>query len=184
VLSLGLVVGLGAINTMAYWSDTETVTAGTFSAGVLDLKINGQNSVDLSSTFKLAEMVPGESVAAHVTVQNPAPSTVAFTYPAPGLASGALAPYLNFEVKLGGTSSNGPVSGLRTGTCTGTSTGAAQTWSTSKTVIPASPVQQLAVAGTQTVCVVVTLATSAPNGAQGTSGSAVLTFTAAQLGAP
>jgi predicted ribosomally synthesized peptide with SipW-like signal peptide len=179
-----VVVGLGAVNTLAYWSDTETVTAGTFSAGVFDLKLNGQNSVDLSGTLALADMVPGESVAAHVAVQDPSPSTVAFTYTATGLASGSLATYLTFEVKVGGTSSNATVSGLRTGTCSGTSTGAPQTWATSKTVIPASPVQQLAVGGSANVCVVVTLPTSTPNNQQGTSGSAVVTFTATQLGAP
>lgn len=182
LLSIGLILGFGAISTMAYWSDTETATGATFTSGVLDMKLNGQNSVDLSSTFTLATMVPGESVAAHVAVQNIAPSNVAFTYTATGLASGALAPYLSFQVFLGGTSSNGTAGGLRTGSCTGTSTGAAQTMTTTMTVI-GTP-QQLTVGSSQNVCVVATLGASTPSNMQGTTGSASFTFTAAQLGAP
>jgi signal peptidase len=183
-LGVALLALLGAVSTLAYWSDAGTVSAGTFSAGVLDLKLNSQNAVDLSATFTLANMVPGESIAAHVAVQNPSPSTVAFTYTAAGLASGSLGANLQFQAFLGGTSSNGTVNSLRTGSCTGTSTGAAASWASSTTVIPASPAQQLAVGASQNVCVVASLPTSAPSNAQGTSGSAVLTFTATQLGAP
>lgn len=181
-LSLGLVGGFGALSTMAYWSDTGTATGGTFTAGVLDMKLNGADSADLSSTLLLDTMVPGESVAAHLAVQNSAPSNVPFTYTATGLASGALNPYLSFEVFLGGTSSNGTSGGLRTGTCGGTSTGATQTMATTKTVI-GTP-QTVAVSGSQNVCVVALLLTSTPSNMQGTTGSAVFTFTAAQIGAP
>jgi predicted ribosomally synthesized peptide with SipW-like signal peptide len=182
VLSLGLVVGFGALSTLAYWSDTGTVTGGTFTAGVLDMRLNGTDSVNLSSTLTLSAMVPGESVAAHLAVQNAAPSNVAFTYTATGLASGSLNPYLSFQVFLGGTSSNGTSGGLRTGTCTGTSTGAAQTMATTKTVI-GTP-QTLATSSSQNVCVVALLLTSTPSNMQGTAGSAVFTFTAAQIGSP
>ncbi len=185
LLSLGLIGGLGAVNTMAYWSDAETVTAGTFSAGRLDLKLNGANSIDLSSTFKLADMVPGVSVAVLFEVQNPAPSNVAFTYTATGLASGALAPYLRFDVKLGSTAATNSAGRPQTGSCTGgTASSTSALWSTSTTVVPASPVQQLAVTGTQKVCVIAKLEGTTPNNMQGTSGSAVMTFTAAQLVAP
>jgi predicted ribosomally synthesized peptide with SipW-like signal peptide len=183
VLSLGLVVGFGAVGTLAYWSDTATLSGGAFSAGVLDLKLNGADTLDLTSTFKLATMVPGESVAAHVAVQNPAPSSVTFNYTATGLASGALAPYLTFEVFLAGTSSNSTNgSGLRVGACTGTTTGAAQVLSSSASVIASA--QQLVVGASQNVCIIAKLATSAPTGSQGTSGSVVLTFNAVQLGTP
>lgn len=181
-LSLGLVLGFGAISTLAYWSDEDTVVGGTFTAGVLDMKLDGQDVLNLSSTFLMSAMVPGESIAAHLAVQNAAPSNVPFTYTATGLSSGALAPYLSFEVFLGGTSSNGTSGGLRTGSCTGTSTGAAQTMATTKTVV-ATP-QQLAVGTSQNVCVIARLLPSTPTGQQGTSGSAVFTFTASQLGAP
>jgi hypothetical protein len=126
--------------------------------------------------------VPGESVAAHLAVQNAAPGNVAFTYTATGLASGSLNAYLSFQVFLGGTSTNATVGGLRTGTCSGTSTGAAQTMATSKTVIGTA--QTLATASSQNVCVIAFLSTSTPSNMQGTTGSAVFTFTAAQIGSP
>lgn len=183
VLSLGLVVGLGAVGTLAYWSDTATLSGGGFEAGVLDLKLSGADTLDLTATFKLATMVPGESVAALVAVQNSAPSSVTFNYTATGLASGGLAPYLIFEVFLGGTHSNTTNgSGLRVGACTGTTTGTAQVLTSSASVIPAA--QQLTVGASQNVCIIAKLSASAPTGSQGTSGSVVLTFTAVQLGTP
>jgi predicted ribosomally synthesized peptide with SipW-like signal peptide len=182
LLSLGLVVGFGAISTLAYWSDDDTVSVGAFTAGVLDMRLNGQDTLNLTSTFTLSAMVPGESIAASLTVQNTGPGNVPFTYTATGLGSGTLAPYVTYEAFLNGTSSNGTSGGLRTGSCTGTSTGAAQALNTSKTLI-ATP-QSLAVGATQNVCVIAKLSTSTPTGQQGTTTSATLTFTATQLGAP
>lgn len=40
LLSLGIVLGFGATSTLAYWTDTATVTGGTFTAGTLDLQVN------------------------------------------------------------------------------------------------------------------------------------------------
>jgi predicted ribosomally synthesized peptide with SipW-like signal peptide len=182
LLSLGLVVGFGAISTLAYWSDDDTVSVGAFTAGVLDMRLNGQDTLNLTSTFTLSAMVPGESIAASLTVQNTGPGNVPFTYTATGLGTGTLAPYVTYEAFLNGTSSNGTSGGLRTGSCTGTSTGAAQALNTSKTLI-ATP-QSLAVGATQNVCVIAKLSTSTPTGQQGTTTSATLTFTATQLGAP
>lgn len=38
VLSLGIVLGLGSVSTLAYWTDTGTMTTGSIQAGTLDLQ--------------------------------------------------------------------------------------------------------------------------------------------------
>jgi predicted ribosomally synthesized peptide with SipW-like signal peptide len=180
LLSIGAVLGLGAVATFAYWSDTVTVTGASFSSGVLDLKLNGQDSLNVSGTFAITNLVPGESKAVHWSVDNQAPSTVPLAYTATGLASGDLAAHLTFRVFLGGTSSNPVVGGLRTGSCTGTATAAAQTMATTKNVIPTA--QQLAASASQNVCVIAALPTSTPTNMQGKAATATFTFNATQLG--
>jgi predicted ribosomally synthesized peptide with SipW-like signal peptide len=182
LLSLGLVVGFGAISTLAYWSDEDTVSVGAFTAGVLDMRLNGADTLNLTTTFTLGAMVPGESTAASFAVQNTGPGNVPFTYTATGLATGGLAPDLTFQVFLDGVATTSSSSGFRSGGCSGTSTGPAQVLTPAKTLI-ATP-QTLAVGSTQNVCVIAKLATSAPSSQQGATASAVLTFHAAQLGAP
>lgn len=43
VLSLGMVLGLGAVGTMAAWSGSTTATSGMFSTGSIRLELNGQH---------------------------------------------------------------------------------------------------------------------------------------------
>lgn len=40
VLSLGMVFGLGAVGTMAAWSDTATATTGMFSTSSVNVQMN------------------------------------------------------------------------------------------------------------------------------------------------
>lgn len=42
VLSLGMVLGLGAVGTMAAWSDSATATTGMFSTSSVQLKVDNQ----------------------------------------------------------------------------------------------------------------------------------------------
>lgn len=70
VLSLGMVFGLGAVGTMAYWTDTATAESGLFSTGEepLILKINGEDPV--FSFGVIPNLGRGQSVAAMVELQN------------------------------------------------------------------------------------------------------------------
>ncbi|NKW63306.1 hypothetical protein GS937_02055 [Rhodococcus hoagii] len=45
VASLGIVLGLGAIGTLAAWSDTATATSGVFSTGSVSLTLNGNRVI-------------------------------------------------------------------------------------------------------------------------------------------
>lgn len=73
-LSLGVVLAIGATGTFASWSDSATVTGTTITTGSLDLKLNiGGLDLDAITNYNdldLAGMVPGNSVAAIITVKN------------------------------------------------------------------------------------------------------------------
>ena len=72
-LTVGIVLGAGAVGTMAAWSDSATATSGTFSAGqaeVVDLKINGDASVHQFVAMNRSSVLRGQSVAGSLDVQN------------------------------------------------------------------------------------------------------------------
>ncbi|GAA4262669.1 SipW-dependent-type signal peptide-containing protein [Dietzia aurantiaca] len=72
-LTLGIVLGAGAVGTMAAWSDSATATSGTFSAGeveVVDLKINGDAPDSDFVAMNRSSMLRGQSVAGVLDVQN------------------------------------------------------------------------------------------------------------------
>lgn len=196
LLSLGIVVGLGAVGTLAYWTDDATITSSSFTSGRLDVTLNDQlaGAVNNGGTtsdvdFKLADMIPGESFARTVKVGNG--GTVGFTYTAKAWNTGTLASALRWTVVAGSTASNAGTlaAGDRVGTCSagtttattvtlGTSAGTATTVITPKRTITATaPIFE-------NVCVIARLDINAGNALQGTTASATFTFNAVQLGAP
>lgn len=71
LISLAIIGAVSAIvagGTIAYFSDTETSTGNTFTAGTLDLKLNaGDANVVM---FNVSNLVPGQSGGAEVTLNN------------------------------------------------------------------------------------------------------------------
>jgi len=64
-----LLIGMAGIGTWAYFSDTETSTANTFSAGTLDLKTDDIDGV--SQTLLATNMAPGDTVGPEtITLKN------------------------------------------------------------------------------------------------------------------
>lgn len=64
---IGIVAAIGVGATVAYFSDTETSTGNTFTAGSLDLKLsnNGTTYTDgVAATLTLSDMGPGSETAA------------------------------------------------------------------------------------------------------------------------
>lgn len=173
ILSLGMVLGLGAVGTLAYWTDSATLTGGTFSSGTLDIKLGGvdNNPAAFTTSFAMANMQPGDKKSASVSVQNA--GSLDFTYTATGIASGTLGSLLVFRVVPGGT-----VSGSD---CTGGTQTFNAAMSTSQSVISAN--RPVAAAGNESFCVTATLPTGTTTG-QGTSSTATFTFDAKQVGAP
>lgn len=179
LLSLGMVFGLGAVGTLAYWTDTAALASGTFTAGSLDIKLGSpapgvdNNPAQFTTDFAMTNMQPGDSRAAHVAVRNS--GTVGFTYTASGVTSGGtLASLLTFKVVPGGTLSG-------TTDCTGTSTFNGTMAATQNVISTNRPLA--GGGGTESFCVVATLPTGTTTG-QGTSATATFTFDAKQVGAP
>lgn len=173
VLSLGVVLGFGAVGTLAYWTDSASLAGGTFTAGNLDIKLSGVDNDPAAFTtdFAMTNMQPGDTKAAVVDVQNA--GSLGFTYTATGNAPGALAPSLVFTVVPGGTIVGGECAG--TSTYSGPLTGAATGVITSN--------RPLASGASETFCVQATLPTGTTTG-QGLDTTASFTFNAKQVGAP
>lgn len=71
LISLSIIAAVGATVvgvTRAYFSDTETSTGNTFSAGTLDLNLNGGNTNVVK--FTVADVKPGDSGTGTWTVNN------------------------------------------------------------------------------------------------------------------
>ncbi|MDV6304952.1 MULTISPECIES: SipW-dependent-type signal peptide-containing protein [Rhodococcus] len=166
IMSIGIVLGLGAVGTLAAWSDTATATSGVFTTGRLDIKV-GDPAVDnnppaFTTTLANPAIWPGDTVAAGLLVTNDVGS-VANSYTISVLASNAtLGNLLNSSVHSGP-----PVSGVCTGSPISTVTGLG----TSK-VFPglnrsliARPTEAVIAGQTDQLCISVTMpaGTAQPN---------------------
>ncbi|MFC9515177.1 SipW-dependent-type signal peptide-containing protein [Nocardiaceae bacterium NPDC056970] len=161
VASLGIVLGLGAIGTLAAWSDTAVATSGTFSTGSINLQLNGNEGNPTAyafTTLSKSNMMPNDSVAATLPVQNT--GTVPFNYTMSAAATAStLAPYLKVTV------STGAVSGTACSGGTVLANGVALVSGGNVNLV--SPARNLANGVNETLCFQVALDTSVPNTVQG-----------------
>lgn len=179
-----MLLGFGYTGTFAYWTDQATIQGGTLASGVLNLTLDGQEGNPTPATWSLGagNLVPQESVASAIPVQNP--GTVAFTYTATATGSGdaQMLADMTFRTYVGGGPTNGTGSdGLRVGSCGGTLVSTLTLTGTAQSAVPA---QTLTVGGSQQVCVVASLNGNASSADQGKTVSAAYVFDAVQLGAP
>lgn len=186
LLSLGVVVGMGSVGTLAYWTDEATLETGRFRSGTLDITLNdqlaGQGGTWTDDATGMTSMVPGESQAFTVRVQRPADS-VGFDYAVAATASGDLASALRWSVHPGGRAGSAQTSnGLRTNTCSGEATFSAGTLggNAKEVVSSRAALRSGSGAAEETVCIRVALPADADNTAQGKSGAATFTFSATQ----
>ncbi len=77
LLTLGTILALGTAGTFAAWANSAVAT-GTFSTGTIDLRANDTKSFTFSA-LSMTGMLPGESQAASLQVQNTR-STMDVTY--------------------------------------------------------------------------------------------------------
>ena len=174
-LALGTVLAVGATGTWAYWTDSATVGGITVSTGSLDLKLNGQDNLTGYTSLNISNMVPGNSVAAVITVQNAA--NLAFTYTATSSATnadgknlaGALAVKVTGDATVTGTAPNQ--------TCAGTALAGSGTTLGGSLIGTARP---LAGNASEPICVQLTLPTNAATTVQGATTNITLTFNATQ----
>lgn len=178
LVGLGFVGALGGLCTYAYWQDTESVNGTTITSGSLDLRIGGQQGPYAWTALSMADMAPGESKAATLTVNNA--GTTPFVLTATAASAGGLATSLSLKVVPGGTAST-DTTYPRTEGCTGTPvTFDAALPSTATTVIAAGDAVTVQPGASKAVCAVLTLPSSAGNGLQGSTATPTFVLTATQ----
>lgn len=152
-LTLGIVLGAGAVGTMAAWSDSATATSGTFSAGeveVVELKINGDAPDSEFVAMNRSSVLRGQSVAGVLDVQNT--GTADFNWSMSARAAGAEALIDVLQVGLyEGPANDGS-------TCAGEQIGSTAAMSPSPTL---ATERLLASGDSEEVCVQVTVASDA-----------------------
>ena len=173
LLSFGIVLGLGSVGTLAYWTDDATASGATFTSGTIDLIVGAAvNDAFDFSAMGVTNMVPGSTEAQTITVNNN--GTAPFKYTVTSAATNTGAPNLPGALTwrmTTGTASGTDLSRLCTGgTVVNTGTGI------NGALI--STGQQVAAAATQTLCFEVTLPAGALIALAGASTVATLTFTA------
>jgi hypothetical protein len=171
---------------MALWSNTAVATSGNFHTGVVDLRVNGVDTYVFSGAtpFTMSSMLPGESRAATLRVENTLSSIPVNYTMAASTASGSptLADHLRMTVYASASPTNTTSGGLATGHCTGTQLGAA-TLHAANSVPVITTAQPLAAAAgtpnTQNLCIIVALVPNAPISVQGQTLTAItMTFNA------
>jgi predicted ribosomally synthesized peptide with SipW-like signal peptide len=180
VLSLGIVAGALVTGTYAYWTDDVTITGTSFTAGTLDLQVNGSDS-STTTTLGMSStpMVPGNSSAEVLTVRNN--GTVPLKYTLTGGLGGtdaatfSAAGALKLTVVSGGTRSG---SG-NAATCTGGTTiyGPTALTNVTSTAIIGTRRGPIAPSGTEALCFQVTFDANAASSLQGKTATATFTAT-------
>ncbi|WP_430331105.1 SipW-dependent-type signal peptide-containing protein [Rhodococcus sp. ACT016] len=100
-LSLGIVLGLGSVGTLAAWSDTATATSGMFSTATVDLQLNdnpGNPTAYAFTNLTKSGMMPGEFAQATLPVQNKGATVFKYTMSATAAGDSGLAPLMKVTV--------------------------------------------------------------------------------------
>lgn len=182
-------LGVGLQGTFAFWNDKATVTTGGFSAGTLDITLNGNlaglvnnGGTWTNTSYGLTNLSPGETYAFGFPVANAGSTGLTYTVTGTGAGELAVTNGMQFTVYFGSTAANSGAVGSRVGACgTTTPTGGTVLTSTSATL---ATVRSLAAGASENVCIVARLDSAAPNTLQGKSMTASITFDSKQVGAP
>ncbi len=185
-----MATGLSVKGTFAFWTDSASVQTGSFTSGTLDVTLSGNlagaanNGGTWNNTsFALAEMVPGESIAVSFPVRNNGSVPLSYTVAGTGAGGLAVTNGLQYSVAFGVNAANSgsQAGGNRAGACGGTASSDANTTLLTSTSTSLATTRTLAVGTQETVCIVARFNSNAGNGLQGLSGSASLLFDAKQI---
>lgn len=116
ILSLGLLAGMGAVATSAYWTAEDTVVTAPIDSGAIHVDLATNDKVKPETYawagLSLSNLAPGASRAAVLPVTNNSLGQVTFSYRIQAAASGTtLGPQLQITVRRGGTSNGTSCSG-------------------------------------------------------------------------
>lgn len=170
LMSIGIVLGLGAVGTMAAWNDSSTATSGAFTTGLIDIKL-GNPAVDanppaFATALTSPNLGPGTTVSAPLVVSNS--GSIGFNYTIKVTATNqALGTLLNSSVYAAAT-------------CTGT---ASTVNSLAGTKTFPNLTRSVPVGGTDQLCISVTLPTTAVLPDPPVTGNIVYTFDAVSVAA-
>lgn len=181
IASLGMVLGLGAVGTLAAWSDTASATTGQFSMASVDVKIapGGQHPTLAFTSLNKINLGKGDSTAAMLPVKNTGATNFTYTMKAVPADAGTFVPSaaanvpagaipsaasfasnLTVTVYAGGTSDGTTCTGTQIGTAGSLTLGTPFNLISTGRPIPATfPVTS---ASTDNLCIKVTLSSSAP----------------------
>lgn len=180
LLCLGLLAGLFATGTYAFWTDDVTITGSTFTSGTLDLRVGGSDAYTTTTLgMSATPMVPGNTSAEVLSIQNNGNVPLKYTLTG-GLAGADAAAYntaaaLKLTVVAGGTRSGAG----NAATCTGGTTiyGPTALTSTTSTAIIGTRRGPIAAAGSESLCFQITFDAAAPSTLQGKTATATFTAT-------
>lgn len=185
LLSLGLVLGFGAIGTMAYWADQAIVTGGAINSGGMDLQFDTTGAVNLGTGYPKSAitwtgLTPGERKAFNLEVKNVGNPT--FTYTAtvtrgttPAWSYVGTPVTVQFFTGTASTDTTYP----QQESCSGSALGSVQAVDgTNKSLIAAPP--SIVGNGSQSICIVVGIDSAAANDNQNKTGQLSFTFNATQ----
>ncbi|MDO9380342.1 MAG: TasA family protein [Nocardioidaceae bacterium] len=178
LLSLGVVLGVGAVGTMAAWTDNATATS-TFSTGNVQIRLTDNNVQAYGfTTLSMTNMAPGYSKASVLKVKNTGSLDFGYTISAAATDSGNVAGLgAGLRVKI---TADTTVSGSGNAiTCSGTALTGAN--GVAPAAVNAAARNLVGTTGNETLCFQVSLPTDASTQLQSASTSIVFTFTATNL---
>lgn len=192
-----LATGMSVRGTFAFWTDTATLKTGDFASGTLDITLDdrlaGPGTVNnpgtyANTSFALTAMLPGESVALSFPIKNIGTTPLTYTVAGTGTGNLAVADGMRYSVTFGASQNNTgtAANGDRTGTCNGNppTDASTQVLGSTSTPLANGAVRTLQPTGLDQVCILARLSSTAGNTLQNQSGSASITFSAKQIGAP
>lgn len=167
VLSIGTVIGIGVVGTMALWSSSVNTRSGEFTTATINILADGVKGASFS--FAPAGILPGQSAAKVVTISNS--GTAAFTYSAAVSSADPLGQGVTLTAVAGATVSGGTCTGGAVLTTAKSITGTASAFTTGRGPVAAN-------SGTDVLCFQLNLPIDASVNLAGTQGSVLFTFTA------
>lgn len=174
LLSLGMVVGVGATGTFAAWTDSVTVTGTSITAGTIDLKVNNLDTVTGYTTMNISNMVPGNTTAGVLTVKNA--GTAPLKYYLDASTTNADGKGLGAALTAKVTGDSAVTGSSPSATCAGSAlSGSSTAFGASLLGSAASP-RLLAAGASETICIQATLPTSAATSLQGATTNVTFTF--------
>lgn len=185
LLSVGVLLGTGSLGTLATWTDTAELAAGTITSGTMDLQLDAGGAVGTGTGHQRADiswdgLTPGERKAFDLSVHNAGDPP--FTYSAAATRGASPAwTYVGTPITVQlftGTAEPDSTYPQQDG-CSGGPLGPARNVDGSSQPLLDAAMRLEAGANDQ-LCLVVGLAEDADNQNQGRTGSLALDFTADQ----